>query len=173
MRAPTLETERVILRGVELGDFDAYARMWADPAVTQFIGGTPRARDASWRRFCQAAGLWPLLDYGYWAAIGRNDGALIGIAGFGRFERGIDALEGYPEAGWAFKPAVWGQGIAGEVVATMIAWADSALPAPETRCLIDVGNAASVKIAVRNGFAAVAEMGDGARVFGRLRQARR
>src|SRR5687768_7547401 len=45
---PVLETERVILRAHQAGDFDAYAAMWADPEVTRFIGKRARTREESW-----------------------------------------------------------------------------------------------------------------------------
>ena len=38
--APTVETERLILRAHTLDDFEDCAQMWSDPAVTQFIGGS-------------------------------------------------------------------------------------------------------------------------------------
>ncbi|TIW41348.1 MAG: GNAT family N-acetyltransferase, partial [Mesorhizobium sp.] len=36
--APVIETRRTVLRPHHLDDFDAYVAMWADPAVTRFIG---------------------------------------------------------------------------------------------------------------------------------------
>ncbi|TIU86288.1 MAG: GNAT family N-acetyltransferase, partial [Mesorhizobium sp.] len=45
---PILETARTILRPHRLGDFETYAAMWAEPAITRFIGGKPRTREESW-----------------------------------------------------------------------------------------------------------------------------
>ncbi len=137
-------------------DWEAYARMWADERVTTYIGGTPRSRDVAWPKFVQGAGFWPLFGFGYWSITGR-DGTYLGVGGFARHERGIAALEGFAECGWTFVPESWGQGIATEAVGAMVAWADHVLRA-ETRCLIDHGNAASVKVAMRNGYAPCAEL---------------
>ena len=54
---PMLETARTILRPHRLGDFETYAAIWAEPAVTRFIGGKPRTREESWLRFLRHAGL--------------------------------------------------------------------------------------------------------------------
>jgi RimJ/RimL family protein N-acetyltransferase len=86
------------LRATRLDDFEPYAAMWTDPRVTDFIGGVPRPRDEAWRRFGQGAGLWPLLGYGYWIFADRKTDALVGVGGLAVFERGIDELNGYPEA---------------------------------------------------------------------------
>ena len=45
---PTLETPRLRLRAYRREDFDAYAALWAEPAVVRFIGGTPLSREAAW-----------------------------------------------------------------------------------------------------------------------------
>ena len=49
MTVPVIETERLILRGHRLDDFEGLAAMWADPEVTRYIGGkqtmTARVRD--------------------------------------------------------------------------------------------------------------------------------
>jgi hypothetical protein len=66
MRAPILETERLTLRGHRLDDFGPYAAMWADPVVTQHIGGKPIPEEESWTRFLRQAGHWALLGFGYW-----------------------------------------------------------------------------------------------------------
>jgi len=44
MKAPIIETERLILRGAEPRDIDSAAAMWGSEEVTRFIGGKPRSR---------------------------------------------------------------------------------------------------------------------------------
>ena len=166
---PTLTTDRLILSAVSLDDWEPYAAMWADPRTTAFIGGAPRPRDIAWTKFCQSAGLWPLLGYGYWSVIERSSDAFAGIAGFAEFERGYPALGGFPEAGWAFAPDFWGRGFASEAVAAVLAWADTTLTVTETRCMIDRGNDASVKVAIRNGYLATGELANDMPVFRRTR----
>lgn len=157
MLAPTLTTKRLILRATSADDFDDYATMWSDTRVTDFIGGAPRPRSDAWLRFTTGAGLWPLLGFGYWIITDRLTGRLVGVGGFARFERGIDELIGYPEAGWAFAADHWGKGFASEAVGAMLGWADRALDR-EIRCIIDPGNNASVRVAEKLGFAKFGEL---------------
>lgn len=151
MIAPTLTTQRLTLAPLSLDHWEPYAVAWADARMTAFIGGKPRARQESWVKFTQAAGLWSLLGFGYWAFLDRATGAFLGNGGLARFERGIPELDGYPEAGWAFVPDAWGRGLATEAIAAVLEWADTALQA-EVRCIIDPGNIASQKVAAKLGF---------------------
>ena len=48
MQALTLKTDRLILAPISLDHWEAYAAAWADPAMTEFIGGKPRTRTESW-----------------------------------------------------------------------------------------------------------------------------
>ena len=153
MEAPTLQTERLFLRKIMMVDWEAYADMWADPCVTEFIGGAPRARDVAWPKFGQAVGMWSLFGYGNWAVIDRLTTTFLGVCGFATYERGIAELAGFPEAGWAFTVESWGRGIASEAIGAIVAWAD-ANDIAETRCLISQGNLASIKVATRNGYSA-------------------
>jgi RimJ/RimL family protein N-acetyltransferase len=157
MIAPTLTTDRLTLRGLSMADWEAYATMWEDPRVTAFIGGQPRPRDVAWPKFGQAAAMWTLVGYGNWAVIARADATFLGVVGLSDFKRGIAELEDYPEAGWAFAAASWGRGIASESIAAVTGWADAAGIA-ETRCMIDHGNIASTKVAMRCGYLPFGEL---------------
>jgi RimJ/RimL family protein N-acetyltransferase len=152
--APTLETDRLILRVHRRDDFAASAAMWADAEVVRFIGGTPFSAEASWARLLRYAGLWPMLGYGYWVVETKADRRFIGEVGFADFKREITPpMPLAPEAGWAFCPTAHGQGYASEATACIFAWGDRALAAPETFCLLDTQNGASVRIARKCGFA--------------------
>jgi RimJ/RimL family protein N-acetyltransferase len=61
---PVIETDRLRLREHRLSDKDVHIAMWADPRVTRFIGGEPRAPDVAWGKFLSSAGMWPVLGYG-------------------------------------------------------------------------------------------------------------
>lgn len=160
--APVIETERFRLRGAELRDFNAYAAMWADDRTTAFIGGgRGRTRQEAWYRFLGQPGLWATLSYGYWVFAERASDGLIGCGGFASWERGIAELDGVPEAGWAIAPDWWGKGAASEVMAAALGWADASLDATETRCIIDHGNAASMRVAERLGYARLGDVAFG------------
>lgn len=61
MTAPTLETERLILRPHRVQDFEAVAALWAEPEVVRFISGTPSAPEESWARLLRYIGHWQAL----------------------------------------------------------------------------------------------------------------
>ncbi|MGL5836983.1 MAG: GNAT family N-acetyltransferase [Sphingorhabdus sp.] len=150
--APTLTTDRLLIEPLAMKHWQAYAAAWADPRMTQFISPEPRSRNESWLKFTSAAGLWPLLGYGYWAFCNASTGALIGIGGLAQFERGIAGLEGHIEAGWAILPDAWDRGYATEAMAAIFAWADSRLSCTEIRCIIDINNGASMRVGKKLGF---------------------
>ena len=152
MMAPTLTTDRLIITPMTMEHWEAYAAAWADPRMTEFIGGKPRTRTESWSKFLAASALWHHMGYGYWTFLDREAGEFVGNGGLSWFERGIAGLEGVPEAGWAFVPAAWGKGLATEAISAVLAWADAELNAPEIRCIIDKGNAASMRVAEKLGF---------------------
>lgn len=148
---PVIETERLILRPHRIGDFDAYAVMWADPVVTRFIA-KPRTREESWLRFLRHAGSWSLIGYGFWAIEEKATGRFIGEGGFHDLKRDIvPSIEGIPEAGWGFIADMHGKGIASEAVAAFVGWADRRFDG-KTVCIIDPVNVASVRVAEKNGY---------------------
>ena len=150
--APTLETERLCLRAARFADKDVHIAMWADARVTRFIGGEPRTPDMSWAKFLSAAGLWPVMGFGYWVFADRASDTLVGMGGLSYFCRGIPELEGLPEAGWAFDADHWGAGYATEAMTAALGWADANLDAKEVRCIIDPGNRASERVSEKLGF---------------------
>jgi RimJ/RimL family protein N-acetyltransferase len=152
MTPPTITTERLIIEPIAMKHWEPYAIMWADPRMTEFIGGKPRTRNESWYKFAASTGLWNVIGYGYWAFVERKSGTLLGVGGLSHWERDIKELDGFPEAGWGFAPDGWGKGYATEAMTAVLAWSDGVLEAPEVRCIIDPGNLASHRVAEKLGF---------------------
>ena len=48
--------------------------MWADPAVTRFIGGRVFNREEVWARLLRYAGHWQWMGYGFWAIEEKESG---------------------------------------------------------------------------------------------------
>ncbi len=155
MQAPTLPTDRLIIAPMSMDHWEDYAAAWADPELTRFIGGMPRSRNESWGKFLQGFAMWQLFGYGYWAFLDRESGRFLGNGGLAQFERGVPALVGYPEAGWAFIPDAWGKGYATEAMQAIFKWADAALGRPEIRCIIDLDNEPSQRVAAKLGFVSI------------------
>jgi RimJ/RimL family protein N-acetyltransferase len=150
---PILETGRLRLRSFRESDLEAQAKVMADPEVVRHLGGTPFTREETWRRILSASGLWPQLGYGYWAVERKEDGALVGQAGFADLKRDMEpSIEGLPEMGWIFAPFAQGQGYASEAVAAGLRWADEALSGREVTAIISHSNAPSIRVAEKTGF---------------------
>jgi RimJ/RimL family protein N-acetyltransferase len=153
MNIPSIETERLILRGQTAQDFPAFAQMWADPVVTRFIGGVPLSEEESWAKFMRIAGHWTLLGFGFWGIFEKATGARIGEAGILDVKREIvPSFHGTPELGWGLLPAVHGKGYATEAVRAIISWAESHFGKVRMVCIIDPDNTASLRVAHAVGF---------------------
>jgi RimJ/RimL family protein N-acetyltransferase len=152
-QAPTLSTDRLVLRAHAAEDLAALTALWADPDVVRHIGGRAATPQECWFRLLRYQGLWPVLGFGYWAVCDRATGTYLGDAGLARFQRGFGAaFDAAPEMGWAFAPQAWGRGIATEAGAAIVGFADRRLAAARTVCVIDTGNAASIAVAAKLGF---------------------
>jgi RimJ/RimL family protein N-acetyltransferase len=150
---PLLETERLMLRGHRPDDLPASAAMWADPAVTRYIGGHPLTTEDCWSRLLRFAGHWAWLGFGYWAIQDKATGELVGEAGLANYKRDIDApYSDAPETGWVLAPTYHGKGYATEAVRAVLAWGDANLQNSLTTCIIHPENAASIHVAEKCGY---------------------
>ncbi len=150
--APTLETERLVLRRFEADDFDAHLAIMAEPAVHRHLG-PPMSREDLWRRTIGAVGMWTVLGFGGWMVLRKADDALIGNVGFFDARRQLNSdFGGAPEMGWIFSPTVHGQGLAREACDAALGWLDANLLPTPVWAIIEPGNTASFKLAARLGF---------------------
>ena len=145
---PTLETERLILRGWELADFEAYAAMYAEPEVMQFLAtdGNPMSRFDAWRSFTAVIGHWYVRGFGLFAVTERATGNLVGRVGPWH-------PEGWPglEVGWSLRSSYWGRGYATEAAKACIRYSFDVLRKPHLISLIDPDNTRSIRVAERIG----------------------
>jgi RimJ/RimL family protein N-acetyltransferase len=151
--APTLETERLILRSFTADDLDAHAATLGDDEVMRHIRGSPVNREDSWRRLMMGVGMWSIVGMGPWAVELKADGRMVGHCGFFQFNRAMEpSIVGEPEMGWIFVRSVHGQGIAFEACSAALDWAEREIAAETYPAIIDLENAPSIKLAERLGF---------------------
>ena len=141
-----LETERLTLRMWRNEDFEAYARICADPEVMRFLGGKTFTRLEAWRHMAFLVGHWQLLGYGHWAVEEKASGDVIGRLGFLN-------PEGWPgfEIGWTLGREHWGKGYAVEGARRALEYAFTELDRDHVISLIHPDNRASIKVAERIG----------------------
>ena len=142
-----LETERLLLRRLRESDLYALAAIYADPAVTRFLGG-PRTREDTRTRLGlddrghRRAGIWPVGDD---SPRRRNAHRPVRIL--------VQDVEGTPghEIAYLLGSEWWGSGYATEAAAAIRDHARARLGFDRLISLIDPENAASKAVALRIG----------------------
>jgi RimJ/RimL family protein N-acetyltransferase len=143
--APTLETDRLILRQPQAEDFEAWAAFAADEETMRHIGGA-QARSVAWRGICSVTGAWQIRGFSMFSVIEKATGRWIG-------RMGPWQPEDWPgtEVGWGLSREVWGKGYATEGAAACMDWAFDTLGWTEAIHTIEPANAASQAVAGRLG----------------------
>jgi RimJ/RimL family protein N-acetyltransferase len=141
---PVLQTERLVLRGAQNADFDAFAEMMADPR-TSYMGG-PFTRLDAWGEFTKAIASWHLDGFGGWIILAREDDRFCG-------EVAVLRPPHYPEAelGWTLAGAAEGKGYACEAARAALAWYWDNTDAPTLVSYITPGNTRSEALAAKLG----------------------
>jgi len=151
--APTIETERLILRSWRKEDFRPYHAILQHPDVHRHFGPEPMGQEECWRRLLASVGGWQIKGFGTWAVERKDDHRLVGNAGLFTAWRGLDPEFGdEPEMGWIFSQEVHGQGIAGEACRAVIDWAETSLAPTPIWAIIAPANAPSLKLAEKLNF---------------------
>jgi RimJ/RimL family protein N-acetyltransferase len=146
--APTLETERLRLRGWRPDDFEPYAAMLAEAETARFITrrGLPYGERETWAEMAFLAGHWQLLGYGMFVVEERETGRFLGRVG-------PLQPKGWPgfEIGWGLIRSATGKGYATEAAAAAIDWSFATFPLERIISLIDPRNEPSRRVAQRLG----------------------
>lgn len=141
---PVLETDRLILRAPEAGDFAAFAAFLASARSTGVGGPKPRAE--AWRSFALALGHWLLRGYGMWTVLERDSGQQVGRVGFWNPEGWAEV-----ELGWWIYDGFEGRGLAHEAARTARRYAYETLGWGPLISVIAPDNTRSIRLAQRLG----------------------
>ncbi|MGR3795994.1 GNAT family N-acetyltransferase [Vannielia sp. SX4] len=139
---PTLETERLILRAPDMGDFEPFAAFYASDRA-KYVGG-PLNREGSWRMLAMEIGHWTLAGFGRWIVDVKGGAKTAGLVG-------LFAPEGWPEPeiGWDLFAGHEGRGYATEAALAARAYAYDVLGWQTAISLVKPGNEASARVAER------------------------
>lgn len=149
---PTINTQRLTLRGMRPEDFARFADIWAKPDVVAHIGGEPWTKARSWDAFLRNAGHWQIAGFGQWAIQIHGTPEMAGQTGFFFGSRGLgEDFDPYPEAGWILAPEAQGQGFGLDAAQAAHDWFDRVV-AGRTVCLIQSENESSLRIARTLGY---------------------
>lgn len=143
--APTLTTERLILRGPERSDLPAFTRFMTSAPSLKAQGETVTAEEA-WRGFLTGIGHWRWHGFGFFTLILKETGEPAGRVGLLR------------HSGWAETELAWhlfegaeGKGFATEAAVAVRNWAGEELGLKTLHSYIDRENTRSQAVAKRLG----------------------
>lgn len=141
------ETERLLVRGFEYSDLDAFAELCADPNAMQYMGdGSTLARETveKWIGICHEK--YEKRGYGTSAVIDKESNEFLGFCGIIR-----DPNEDFDEIIYAFKQTAWGNGYATEVARAMLDYVFEISDLSEIYATIHHKNAVSIKMMAKLG----------------------
>jgi [ribosomal protein S5]-alanine N-acetyltransferase len=142
---PVLETERLVLRAPQPGDWPHFRDYRASPR-TVYTGGTKKEHQAA-EQFASFFGHWVMRGFGRLIAEDRVTGQPVGHFGPMQWEDGAEV-----EMTWSLWTAkAEGKGLATEAATAMHSWAFGPLRLASARAEVHRDNAASHAIARRLG----------------------
>ena len=144
----TLETERLILRPLQISDAETLDRVFGDPEVMLYGPGIQTQTWVhDWLRGCLED--YQKLGFGPWAVVEKGSSTVIGYAGLFHFSD-IDG-QAEIEVGYRLARYYWGMGFATEAAAAVREYAFLVLCLPRLIALIDPQNTASIRVAEKIG----------------------
>lgn len=138
-----IETERLILRQVAVGDLDEVVRLHEDPEVARFMGTPDREWLVEWVEGSDRE--WAELGYGRMVILDRAGGAFLGRTGLKRWPQFEET-----EVGWALRAEARGKGVATEAARAVLSWSEQ-FDLPYVTAMIRPDNAPSLAVAERLG----------------------
>ncbi|MEH7526284.1 GNAT family protein [Bacillus sp. JJ1503] len=146
---PKLETERVILRKLQMNDAPAMFSYFSKDEVTKFYDLTTFTSEK------QAEGLIESLLFKYenreqirWAIVLKETGKLIGTCGFHE----IEEEHWKAEVGYELHPDFWRKGIMTEVINAVVQYGLIEIGLNRIEAIYDRRNISSAKVLEKNGF---------------------
>jgi|SRR5215210_3108499 len=144
-----LETKRLVLRRLELGDLDSLCALYGDPEVRRYFPEGTLTREetkAELEWFLNGHPEYP--DLGLWATIQKDTDSFVGRCGLLPW-----TIDGRPEVEVAYLLAkrYWGQGLATEAAQAILDYGFERLDLSRLICLIENDNLASIRVAEKIG----------------------
>jgi RimJ/RimL family protein N-acetyltransferase len=160
MKAPTLATERLILRSFESDDVSAFAEVMSDKEAMRdlyAIGGAPDEPVGFAKWFINdAITSWSKSEFGNWAVCANSsdlgpDQKVIGFAGFLSEELLLENPDEALEVGWGIHPGFSGRGLATEASLAVLEYGFGVIKAGKIVALTGHENTPSRRLMERLG----------------------
>ena len=146
---PTLETERLILRPMELKDLEFIFRHFSDPQVNQYLYDNPPIKDhAEAQQIIDFYVDGANNSHNRWILERKSDRKPLGTCGFHRWEQRYFRTE----IGYDLSPEFWRQGYMSEALMAAFRYGFSEMGLNRIDALVYVGNEGSLKLLKKLGF---------------------
>ena len=146
---PSLETERLLLRPLNVGDLDFVFRHFSDPEVNRYLLDEEpvRTREQA-QSIIDFYSLPGRKSYNRWVILRKTDMRAIGTCGYHQWQTAHHRAE----IGYDLERASWKQGIMSEALRAMLQYGFEKMGLNRVEALGDVENDASIRLLERLGF---------------------
>lgn len=143
---PRIETERLILRPFEAGDWIGLHRAYGDPEVMRWHG-LPHPLPLEETAFAvgRMAGQFTARGYGMFAMLERDTDELVGRVGIMVHDDWTGGADRH-EIGWTVQRDRWGRGYASEGARAVLDWAWGRFEVPRIISITDLENRRSQRV---------------------------
>ena|SRR5579862_3426620 len=146
---PRLETERLILRQIELSDAGSVFVTFSDEAVMEFYGENPHRSVEESSELIRRQHEWYARREGIrWGITRKGENSVIGSCGFFKFDEEFQRAE----LGYELARASWRQGIMSEALRAIIAFAFTEMGLSRIEAVVDDTNEPSKALLRSLGF---------------------
>ena len=157
-----LETERLKVRETTVEDVDVFYRLYSDPEMTRYMEGlfeNPEDEKRYQRDYIKK--VYGLMGFGVWTLVRKEDGAIIGRAGYS-VRSGFDEVE----LGFLVGMDYQRQGYATEACRAILDYGRDVLQFDKVQTLVKAENTVSIHMCERLGFVKINEVDVDENIYG-------
>ena len=148
-----IETDRILLRPLELSDAERMFLLDSDPVVCQYLGTQPvESIDVSKEIIEGIMQQYEETGVGRLAVILKEEDKLIGWCGLKMHKEEVNGVKDFYDLGFRFIPQYWGKGIATEASKAVVNEAFLTLPIEKIFAYADTRNKGSIRVLEKIGF---------------------
>ena len=148
-RFPTLITNRLLLRHIELGDAESLFAILSDEKAMEFYGNEPhQSLDDTKELIRQIQARYDNKQALRWGITLKNEDKFIGSCSLFHFDAEFDRAE----TGYELNRVFWGKGIMTEATSAILTFGFSELGLHRIEAIIDIANERSKNLLLKLGF---------------------
>ena len=148
-----IETDRLLLRPLELSDAERMFILDSDPVVSQYLGIQPVESEERSREIIEEIiQQYEETGLGRLAVILKEEEKMIGWCGLKWHKEEVNGVKDFYDLGFRFIPQYWGKGIATEAARGVVEQAFLALPIEKIFAYADTRNKSSIRVLEKLGF---------------------